>query len=248
MKSLNTMMALVVLSIIFFSCTSRGLYSGYLGPNYYPSMIQPLQQDINVDDLPHQPNFVHSYHNYKKSKTDSQFGALVRILEFEYDISDSLFIIPRFTSGFDEGQMTGVVKILLDQYELTYEDSNPEIREYVEEVSYEIPKSHHQSKQIYAPNSPNAAVRQAVLPSTVLTPSSTSIIRNELQDEKRKVVRRSQIYNRARIALERDDVQLLIRTNSLSYVVYLDHAVLNVYPTKDQIRALKRMIQKYYKK
>lgn len=182
------------------------MFPGFYSPRMGPRMIQPIPQDMNMTTLPKDPNFVQSYPRYKKSKADSKFGALVRIIEFEYDIMDTLSILARITSGYDEGEMTGLVSILVDQYELTYEDKSPQVRDYVEEVSYESSKSTKQTE----------------------------------------LINRSQLFNSIKFNLEDEDVRLMSRSKTLVFIIHLQNAEIAVYPSKEQIKILKRMIRKHY--
>ncbi|MEM9546310.1 MAG: hypothetical protein AAGA77_10060 [Bacteroidota bacterium] len=218
--------AIILLGLITQSCV-RPINPGFYSPRFGPRMIQPVPQIGNANVLPSDPNFTQSYHNYRKSKANSRMGALVRIIEFEYDISNSFSLTPRLTTGYDEGEMTGWLTIVIDQYELTYENKEPQIREYVEEVSYESSRSTQGSQQVY-------------------NPGNMATVYNSIQEKPTQVVNRSQLYNSAKYILENEDVNLLLRTNTLSFVVHLQNADMNIYPSEDQIRVLKRMIQKYY--
>ena len=207
------------------SCV-QPMYPGVTTNPLAPRMIQPVSTRGNENMLPKDPNFVQSYSDYKKSKTNSRLGALVRIIEFEYDISDSISINPRITTGFDEGEMTGWFKIMLDQYELTYENKNIKVREYVEEISYEAPETKNPDRILYDPIGVAAS--------------------NNTQQRPIKVVNRSQLYNSAKFYLEAEDARLIQRSKTMYYVIQLEHCSMAVYPTKEQIRVLKRMIQKHY--
>lgn len=198
------------------------MYPGFYSPRIGPRMIQPIPRDGDVNVLPEKANFVQSYPKYKKSKADSKFGALVRIIEFEYDIKDTFTIFSRITTGYDEGEMTGLVTILIDQYELTYEDKLPQVRDYVEEVSYESSRPVQQTQQIHNP------------------------ITTANQKKQTQVVNRSQLYNSAKFNLEDEDVRLMARSKTLTFILHLQNAEIAIYPSKEQIKILKRMIRKHY--
>ena len=207
------------------SCTGP-MYTGMRTNPLAPRMIQPVSERGHENVLPPKPNFVQSYSKYKKSKTNSQFGALVRVIEFEYDISDTLSIIPRLTTGYDEGEMTGWFTIMLDQYELTYHNNQPQVREYVEEISYESSQKVNQNRLLHDP------VRTAVV--------------NNTQPKQINVVNRSQLYNSAKFILEPEDAKFILRSKTLYYIIKLQNCEITVYPSKEQIKVVKRMIQKYY--
>ncbi len=244
-KKFNSYICFGLLTFLLQSCTNS-IYPGFYSPRLGPRMIQPIPQNGNVNVLPQDANFVQSYPKYKKSKTNSRFGALVRIIEFEYDIKDTFSIIPRITSGYDEGEMTGLLTIMIDQYELTYENKMPQVREYVEEVSYESSRPVQQSQQVYNPANTDIIVSPEGEHSTVYHPGSVSTIHNAIQEKQTQVVNRSQLYNSAKYSVEDEDVRLILRSKALSYVVHLQNADLSIHPTKEQIRILKRMIQKHY--
>lgn len=213
MKRSTFLWFFLVYLLALYSCA--GPMYPVLTPNpLRPRVIQPIPSNGNVNAIPENSNFIQSYSKYKKSKVNStKFGALVRIIEFEYDITDSLTILPRLTTGFDEGEMTGLITILLDQYELSYEDKHPQIREYVEEVSYE----------------------------------STSASRMQPSNARQAEVKnRSQIYNATRFTLENEDANLILRSKTLTYIIHLENCELAIYPTKEQLRILKRMIKKHF--
>jgi len=217
-KQIYLTLSFGLLVCILQSCSGvyyPGLRSNPIGPR----MIQPIPRNGDINALPQDANFVQSYPKYKKTKTNSKFGALVRIIEFEYDIEDTFSIIPRITTGYDEGEMTGVLTILLDQYELTYENKSPQVREYVETVSYETS-----------------------------SPSSISTIQNTKQEKQDKLVKRSQLYNSAKFSLEDEDVNLILRSKKISYIIHFQNTEVIIFPTKEQFRIVKRMIQKYYNK
>jgi len=245
-KRFSDILFLVLVASIFLSCTPT-IGPGFYAPRFGPRMIQPIPQTGEVNILPEDPNFAQSYHRYKKSKTDSKFGALVRIIEFEYDITDTFYIIPRITSGYDEGEMTGLLTIMLDQYELTYENKEIQVREYVEKVSYESSRPVQQSQQIHNPATTDIVVNPDGQHSTVHKPGSVSTAYNTTREKQTQEVNRSQLYNTTKYRFEKDDIQLLLRSNSLSYVVHLQNADLTIHPSKEQFRILKRMLQKYYK-
>lgn len=235
----------MLLLIVLQSCTARvlpGFYSGPLGPR----MIQPIPRNGNVNALPQDANFVQSYPKYSKTKTNSKFGALVRIIEFEYDIAETFTIIPRITSGFDEGEMTGLITIILDQYELTYDNKEIQVREYVEKVSYESDIPVSQTTQVYNPATTDIVVSPEGEHSTVFNPGSTSTIHNTIQKKQNQVVNRSQLYNSVKYSIEHEDVALLSRTKTLKYIVHLQNTNIAIYPSKEQIRILKRMILEHY--
>jgi len=220
-------------------------------PNLFPRapfMIQPVPRFQKVEDLPNRPNFVQSYPNYKKDKTTSRFGPLVRIIELEYKIGDTIYFTPRMTSGFDEGEMTGEITLLLDQYELEYTSNDVQIREYVESVSYEsefpldkTPQNHNSAKTdvIIGPHGNPASIVQTPIPINVYN------ARNRRQFQN---VERSQLYNMAQIRLENEDIPLLLKSDNLSFIVHLQNTDISIYPTKEQFRILKRMIHKYHLK
>ena len=238
---------LFLLLIVIFaqSCTpviGPGLYVPSIGPR----MMQPIPQTGNVNVLPEDPNFTQSYHKYRKSKADSKFGALVRIIEFEYNIADTFFITPRITSGFDEGEMTGLMTIMLDQYELTYENRETQIREYVEKVSFESTRPVQQSQHIHNPATTDVIVGPDGRHSTVHRAGSVSIANSTVQEKQTKVESRSQLYNTTQYTFEAEDIPLLLRSNTLTYIIHLQNADITIYPTKEQFRILKRMLKKYY--
>lgn len=226
--------------------------NGVMYPNprsnpFAPRMIQPIPSNGNVNALPQNSNFIQSYAKYKKSKVNSdKFGALVRIIEFEYEITDSLSIIPRITSGFDEGEMTGSMMILLDNYELTYKNDQIQTREYVEEVSFESSRSVPRTQQIYNPGSTNVIVNPDGTHSTVLTPATTSTVQNNVNEKRIRVENRSQIYNSVKYRLESEDADLILNSKSLVYVIQFQNCELSIYPTKEQLRILKRMIKMHF--
>ena len=225
-KSVFLILGITVIGCLFQSCAGP-TYPGLRSFPLSPRMIQPVQERGNKNALPPDPNFVQSYNKYKKSKANSNFGALVRIIEFEYDISDTISIVPRITTGFDEGEMTGVFTIMLDQYELIYENKDPEVREYVEEISYE-PTRPVSNNQILNPNPINAAVA------------------NNSKEKQIKVVNRSQLFNSAKFLLEPEDARLIQRSKTLYFIIQLQNCEISVYPSKEQIKVLKRMILKHY--
>jgi len=228
------------------SCT-RGVYPGFYTPRMLgPRMIQPIPNNGNENVLPQDANFVQSYPNYHKSKTNSKFGALVRVIEFEYDIAESFSIIPRITSGYDEGEMTGLITIVVDQFELSYENKETEVREYVEVVSYESSRPVQQTQQVYNPATTDIIVSPEGEHTTVHNPGSMSTIYNSIQEKQNQVVNRSQLYNSTKYRLEDEDVKLIFNSKTLSYIIHLQNATISIYPTKEQIRILKRMIQKHY--
>ena len=237
----------IFLATIFIasSCTPS-IYPGIYPRSIGPRMIQPVSTYDNVNALPPKPNFTQSYSHYAKSKVDSKFGAVVRIIEFEYDISDTLTITPRLTSGFDEGEMTGILTILLDQYELTYENPSPEIRSYVEEVSYESSYPRNQSQQVFQPARTDIVVNPDGSHSTVHRPSTVSTIQNAVQEKEMQVISKSQLYNSASYNLEEDDIPLMLRSSSLTYLVQLQNCYIKIMPSKEQFRVLKRMVAEYY--
>jgi len=243
--NINKYILFYITIILLQSCTARvlpGLYSTPLGPR----MIQPIPQNGNVNALPQDANFVQSYPKYKKSKANGKFGPLVRIIEFEYDIADTFSIRPRLTSGFDEGEMTGLITIILDQYELTYENKLTQIREYVEEVSYETDRPVHQTNQVHTPASTNIRLNSYGNHSAVLDPGSTAIIQKTQQKKLSQVVKRSQLYNSTKYSIEDEDVALLLRSKSIIFVVHLQNAEISIYPSKEQIRILRSMILEHY--
>jgi len=209
---------LLLSGMILQSCV-RTISPGFYTPGFGPRMVQPTPQTGNINALPSDPNFTQSYHKYHKSKANSKFGALVRIIEFEYDISDTLSVIPRITSGFDE----------------------------VEEVSYESSRPVQQSQQVYNPPTTNVVVSPEGQHSTVHNPGSMSTVYNNMQEKQSQVINRSQLYNSAKYAMEDEDVSLILRTKSLSYIIHLQNADITIFPSKEQIRVLKRMIRKHYK-
>jgi hypothetical protein len=224
-KSVLIFFSVAVIVCLFQSCVGP-IYSGLRTYPLSPRMIQPVDNRGDKNALPPDPNFVQSYTKYKKSKTNSNFGALVRIIEFEYDISDSISIAPRITSGFDEGEMTGVFTIILDQYELTYENKNPEVREYVEEVSFESSRSINENQTLHQ--------------------NPISAVANNRQEKKDKVISRSQLYNSAKFLLEAEDARLIQRSKTLYYIIHLQNCEIAVYPTKEQIKVIKRMLLQHY--
>lgn len=208
------------------ACTPN-VYPGLRPFPLAPRVIQPMEDRRgNENVLPPDPNFVQSYTKFKKSKTDSRFGALVRVVEFEYDISDTISIIPRLTSGYDEGQMTGWFTIMLDQYELTYENTQPQIRDYVEEISFESSDKIDENRFLYDPIGAAAV--------------------NSTQKNQTSVVNRSQLYNSAKYVLEPEDARLIERSKTLYFVIHLQNCTLSVFPSKEQVKVIKRMISKYY--
>lgn len=224
-KSIVSFLGLGLLICLLHSCV-RPMYPG-MGLNpMAPRMIPAVSDRGNVNALPTSTNFVQSYTNYKKSKTNSHFGALVRLIEFEYDISDSISITPRLTTGFDEGEMTGWFTIMLDQYELTYENKDVQVREYVEEISYEAPQNISRERMIYDPVGAAAS--------------------NATQKKPIKVVNRSQLYNSAKFYLEAEDARYIQRSKTLYFKIQLQNCTMTIFPSKEQIRVLKRMILKHY--
>ncbi len=247
-KSIFLHFSFFLVVCLLHSCT-RGIYPGFYAPNRLgPRMIQPIPQNGNENALPQDANFVQSYRKYEKSKTHSKFGALVRVIEFEYDIADSFSIIPRITSGYDEGEMTGLITIVVDQYELSYENKEPQVREYVEEVSYESSRPVQQTQQIHNPATTDIIVSPEGEHTTVHNPGSMSTVYNTIQEKQNQVVKRSQLYNSAKYRLEDEDVTLLYNSKTLFYILHLQNATIAIYPTKEQIRVLKRMIKKHYSK
>ena len=220
---------LIIGSVVL--CTLPSCYAPmYPGLRMYPPaprVIQPIDNRGDKNALPSNPNFVQSYTKHKKSKTNSKFGALVRSIEFEYDISDTISIIPRLTSGYDEGEMTGLLTIMLDQYELTYEDNHPEVREYVEEISYESERSSNGNQLLY-----NDPIRAGIA--------------NNNKEKQNKVINRSQLYNSAKYLLEAEDARLIQRSKTLYFIIQFTNCEIAVYPSKEQIGVLKRMILKHY--
>ena len=242
LKKLSYNLFLVLMISTFVSC-NNAIYPGFYAPGIGPRMIQPIPNNGNENLLPQHSNFVQSYPRYNKGKSHSRFGALVRIIEFEYDITDSVVIIPRITSGFDEGEMTGKFTILLDQYELTYENQNVDVREYVEKVSYETDYPVNSTQQVYNPPSTDVIVSPEGQHATVHRPGTISTIQRNMQPKQSQVVNRSQIYNSSRYIMEFDDIILLLRSKSLSYVIELDNTDITIYPSEEQRRILKKMIQ-----
>lgn len=228
------------------SCTRAYIPGPYIANPLGPRMIQPIPRNANANALPEEPNFVQSYPKYWKSKADSKFGALVRIIEFEYNIGDTITITPRITSGFDEGEMTGLFTILSDEYELTYENKNPQIREYIEEVSYESNRPVRQAQQIHNPARTDVIVGPDGQHSTVHHPASYSTVYNNLQEKQSQVINRSQIYNTATYRLEHEDVKSIQKSKSLQFKIQLQNCEITIRPSKEQIRVLQRMIQKHY--
>jgi hypothetical protein len=224
------------------SCTPNTFYPGFYTPGISPRIIQPIPQNGNENALPQNANFVQSYSKYKKSKTNSTFGALVRVIEFEYDIKDNFTIIPRITSGYDEGEMTGLLTILIDQYELTYENKATQVREYVETVSYESSRSDQSSRS----TNTNVIVTPEGSHSNMTSPGSVSTLHNGIQEKDMQVLNRSQLYNSANYIVEDEDVKLLLKSKTLSFVIHLQNTNLTIFPTKEQIRILKKMINKHY--
>ena len=220
---------LIIGSVVL--CTLPSCYAPmYPGLRMYPPaprVIQPIDNRGDKNALPSNPNFVQSYTKHKKSKTNSKFGALVRSIEFEYDISDTISITPRLTSGYDEGEMTGLLTIMLDQYELTYEDNHPEVREYVEEISYESERSSNGNQLLY-----NDPIRAGIA--------------NNNKEKQNKVINRSQLYNSAKYLLEAEDARLIQRSKTLYFIIQFTNCEIAVYPSKEQIGVLKRMILKHY--
>lgn len=246
MRKRNHLHITFVLLIVLIQSCAPGIYPGFYAPQLGPRMIQPISQNGNINALPKDANFVQSYAKYKKTKAYSRFGALVRIIEFEYDITDSFSIIPRITSGYDEGEMTGMLTILLDDYELTYENPNPQVRDYVEEVSYESSRPVQNSQQVHTPAKTDIVVTPEGQHSTVMHPASVSTVYNTIQEKQNQVINRSQLYNSARYIIEDEDVLLLLKTASLQYKIHLQNCNIIVQPTKEQIRILKRMIEQHY--
>ena len=198
--------------------------SGIIGPR----IIQPpVPNHRDPAPIPEDANFVQAYSKHRKTKTNSNFGALVRSIEFEYDIADTITISARLTSGFDEGQMTGVITMMLDQYELTYENKAVQVREYVEELAYEMVRPDQDSRVVY-------------------DPIGNAVQNSNNQGKRDKVIRRSQLFNQVSVTLESEDARFITRSKTLYFIVELENCKIIIYPNKDQIRFLKRMIQKHY--
>ena len=213
-KSVLISFGFAVMLCLFQSCVGP-MYPGLRTYPLSPRMIQPVDDRGNNNALPPDPNFVQSYNKYKNSKTNSKFGALVRIIEFEYDISDTISIAPRLTSGYDEGEMTGLFTIMLDQYELTYENKNPEVREYVEEVSFESSRSLNENQILYT------------------NPINAGLVNNG-QEKQDKVINRSQLYNSAKYLLEPEDARFIQRSKTLYFIIHLQNCEIAVYPSKNK--------------
>lgn len=209
------------------SCTGpvypMGMRTGPFGPRIVQPPV-PYHRDVN--ELPSDPNFVQTYTQHKKTKTNSNFGALIRIIEFEYDISDTIKIHPRITTGYDEGEMTGTFTIMLDQYELTYKNDEIQVREYVEELSYDPSEMRTNTRVIYDPI--GAAATKAT------------------QKEENRNLKRSQLYNSSYFFLEPEDARMLLRSKTLYYIVQLQNCEIAIFPSKEQIKVIKRMIQTYF--
>ena len=245
-KKIQYILFLGLIVSVLYSCTNT-IYPGFYAPGIGPRMIQPIPNNGHDNLLPEDPNFVQSYPRYHKGKSHSRFGALVRIIEFEYDITDSVVIIPRITSGYDEGEMTGQLTILLDQYELTYENMNVEVREYVEKVSYETDYPANSTQQVYNPGTADVIVTPEGQHTTIHRPGTISTIQRNIQPKQSQVVNRSQIYNSSRYILEYDDIAIFLRSKTLAYIIELDNTEIAIYPSEEQRRILKKMIQSHLK-
>ncbi|MDF1696940.1 MAG: hypothetical protein P1U56_13945 [Saprospiraceae bacterium] len=229
------------------SCNST-IYSAFNSSPFGPGMMKPLNATHSDNALPKYPNFVQGYQQYSKTKANSRFGALIRIIEFEYDIQDSFHIIPRITTGYDEGQMTGLMTIVLDQYELVYENPAPKVRAYVEEVSFESNRSMRESQKTYSPIRAGTVVTPQGQHTTVIQPTPLSIAQNSVSGKGEQVMNRSQLYNSAKFSLEQEDVYLFHRSKSLYYKIHLEHCDILVFPSKEQIKILKGMLASHYQK
>ena len=71
-------------------------------------------------------------------------------------------------------------------------------------------------------------------------------IANNNKEKQNKVINRSQLYNSAKYLLEAEDARLIQRSKTLYFIIQFTNCEIAVYPSKEQIGVLKRMILKHY--
>lgn len=151
------------------------------------------------------------YHSYKGVSTankSSKFRLMKRTIEFEYEAikKDSLgFVTIMITSGFNEGQLTDQLAIVLKNgTELDLKAYDLSFRDYVEGSSTSSSTPIHNTKTITDPGGSKTVVLADGTHQQQLVPPTTKTVTEVNQQTSTSQVSKSQIFNKGKIKLNEE--------------------------------------------
>ncbi len=186
-----------------------------------PDLLIYTSRVSGDNDIPDFPLFTQIYKQSESTISDSRFGPVVRIIEFEYDLRDSFVVIARITTGFNEGNISGKFSIIVDDYELEYLINDIESRDYVERIEFNNKISNTTWSRM---------------------PFSYGLPRSKPKETKEHLSR-SQIFNAIKIIIHQEDRLLIANSDIIRFSIEVKNGEIVIFPSKKQRDILRKMLR-----
>ena len=197
----------------------------------------------NVQYMPNYDNSSYSktnkklFHRYKSISTassESEFNVKKRKVEFEYGIlnqDSTIDLTISITTGFNEGEMKGVLSIMLEgNNTIKLNSIDLETKEYVETYNYSSSLPINKTKIINDPGGIDIVIQPDGTHKHVHRPASSKVV-NVTEAQVENVQKsQSQIFNRAEFILSKTDLKMLSLYKIQTFEIKLKHETLKIHP------------------